>query len=129
MAERAKHLFQFHASKIAKAAKDEAGYHQDRLNFWTLELNKATERVKATAGVKVELQQITGGWRPDVVVDYGDPSAYQRMQEAARKIQEHDQAMKRFMSDASLYGTQDRVYELDADDVAHFRLNGRARVE
>jgi len=38
--------------------------------------------------------------------------------------------MERFVSDAALYGTQgDRIYDLDAEDVAHFRLNGREREE
>ena len=64
------------------------------------------------------------------MVDYGDPAAYSRMGEAGRKIQEHRAAMERFVSDAALYGTQgDRIYDLDAEDVAHFRLNGREREE
>jgi hypothetical protein len=128
VSERTKHLFRFTAAQIASAAKAEAVYHQERLAFWTKELNASTERVKATAGVSVKLVEITGGWRPDVVVDYGDPAAYQRMQEAARKIQQHDTAMVRFISDGELYATQgSRDYDLDADDVAHFRFNGRTR--
>jgi hypothetical protein len=127
MSERAKHLFQFHADKIAGCAKVEASYHQERQAFWETELEEATKRVEATAGVRVQRVAITGGWRPEVVVNYGDPAAYDRMGEAGRKIQEHRQAMERFLSDAALYATQDRVYELDADDVSNFRLNGKVR--
>ncbi len=130
MSERTKHLFQFRASIIANAAKAEAEYHQTRLVYWRTELEKATAAVEATACVKVSRLPITGGWRPEVVVNYGDPSAYTRMQEAAAKINIHEKAAERYTSDASLYATQDgRNYELDADDVAHFRLNGRPRDE
>lgn len=127
MAERNKHLFQFRAGRIADAAKAEAAYHQDRLNYWTAELNKAVIRVQETASVKVVMQEVTGGAQPTVVVDYGDPAAYSRMLQAGGKIRDHDTAMKRYTSDADLYSTQDRIYELDGDDVAHFRLNGRER--
>ena len=130
MSERGKHLFQFHAARIAASAKAEADYHHGRLEFWEKALEQATKRVEATASVQVRRVSITGGWRPDVVVDYGDPAAYSRMGEAGRKIQEHRAAMERFVSDAALYGTQsDRIYDLDAEDVAHFRLNGREREE
>jgi len=129
MSERGKHLFQFHASKIANAASEEAQYHEARIRYWTGELETSTKRVEETAGVRVQRVEVTGGWQPSVVVNYGDPSAYARMGESARKIQEHHKARERYLSDAALYFTQDRVYELDADDVAHFRLNGRAREE
>lgn len=128
MAERAKHLFEFKATDIAKAAREESRYHTERLLFWQKELAEATEIVEKTAKVTVKRQEHTGGWSPVVAVDYGDPAAYQRMQQAAQKIQSHRAAADRFESDGTLYGTQgDRYYELDAEDVAHFRLNGRER--
>ena len=128
MAERTKHLFQFRAGEIAEAAETEAEYHNERRAFWTHELETSTARVQETAGVKVTMVEQTGGPRADVVIDYGDPAAYKRMQEAATKIREHQIALERFLSDAKLYVTQgDRTYELDAEDVAHFRLNGSRR--
>jgi hypothetical protein len=136
VAERAKHLFQFRASQIAAAAHEEAVYHHEREVFWSRELERATELVQKTASVKVTRQEHTGGWAPVVTVDYGDPAAYKRMQESAQKIQSHRSAFERFESDERLYSTQfdanvghDRTYELDADDVAHFRLMGQAREE
>lgn len=129
MSERAKHLFLFKASQVAKAAKSEAEYHAVRAAYWRGELENATAVVERTASLKVVRQAITGGWTSAVVVDYGDTVAYQRMGEAAHKIQTHEHARERYDSDAALYETQDRDYELDADDVAHFRLNGRAREE
>lgn len=128
MTERSKHLFEFEAARIAGAANDEALYHDDRLAYWKDELEKATQVVEKTASVRVERVQQTGGWRPSVVVFYGDPAAYARMQEAGAKIQAHQAARDRYASDADLYETQGgRVYALDADDVAHFRFNGRTR--
>ena len=130
MGERNKHLFEFRASDIAAAAKSEAKYHGGRLDFWRSELETATAKVTETAKVKVDRMQVTGGWRPQVTVDYGDPAAYARMGEAAAKLQSHLSSYDRFTSDAELYGTQgDRAYQLDGDDVAHFRLNGRQREE
>lgn len=130
MTERAKHLFQFAAHEIANAAKAEGDYHAERVAYWKAELETATEHVKATARVKVDKIQVTGGWQPEVTVDYGDPAAFAQMHRASSRIQRHQTERDRFRSDAELYGTQhDRVYELDAEDVAHFRLNGREREE
>jgi hypothetical protein len=130
VAERAKHIFEFQANVIGAAAEGEALYHRARARYWREELEKATFRVSETAGVRVERVEHTGGWSPQVVVNYGDPAAYARMTESARKIQEHDKAAERFESDRVLYNTQaQRIYPLDGEDVAHFRLNGRAREE
>jgi len=128
--ERAKHLFEFSAELIALAAQSEACYHAARVTWWRSALEEATKRVEATASVSVKRVEITGGWRPELVVDHGDIAAYHRMSEAARKIQDHLAKEERFVSDAKLYGTQGaRPYSLDGEDVAHFRLNGRAREE
>lgn len=130
MSERSKHLFRFTALRIADAAKGEADYHENRMNFWRDELEAATAIVEKTASVTVRRMQVTGGWQPEVVVYYGDPAAYQRMGQAGRKIQTHTAARDRFRSDADLYTTQGgRDYDLDGEDVAHFRFNGRQRDE
>src|SRR5260370_6412766 len=52
----------------------------------------ATATVERTASLKIERYQITGGWRPNVSVNYGDPAAYTRMGESAGKLQTHEQA-------------------------------------
>lgn len=128
MSERNKHLFQFSANKIAEAAYREAEYHAQRLEYWRGELDAATKTVEQTASVSVKRIPVTNGWQPQVVVDYGDPAAYQRMGEAAQKINRHLSEGDRFRSDADLYTTQgERVYDLDGEDVAHFRFNGRVR--
>lgn len=125
---RQEHRFQFPATVIAQAADTEAKYHEVRHNWWTEEYRAAVARVKATASVEIKTFLVTGGERADVVVNYGDPAAYKRMGEAFQKIQEHRQAAGRYRSDAHIYNTQgERTYELDADDVAYFRLGGEAR--
>jgi hypothetical protein len=130
MAERNKHLFEFKASQIAEAAQSESDYHWGRVGYWKDEQTASIEKVKTSASIKVTTVQITGGVRPDIVIDYGDPAAYRRMIEASQKITDHTIARDRFASDAELYGTQgDRIYDLDGEDVNHFRLNGRARLE
>jgi hypothetical protein len=130
MSERNKHLFQFAAKQIAEAAGLEAAYHAGRALYWQRQLEDATATVEKTASVSVKRVPHTGGWSPQVVVDYGDVAAYQRMGQAGQKINTHTTARDRFKSDEDLYTTQgDRVYDLDAEDVAHFRFNGRIRDE
>jgi len=122
------HLFQFAAGEIARAAQQEADHHEGRRLWWSAEYERAVAIVQATAGVKIIRQQVTGGERVDVAVDYGDPIAYRRMQEAFEKIQAHRKAAEAYRSDAVVYGTQgDRVYEVGTEDVAYFRLAAQPR--
>jgi hypothetical protein len=125
---RSDHEFEFPAVKIAEAAKAEAGYHEQRRDYWQGEYDAAVEIVEKTCGAKVEKQAITGGYTVSVVVDYGDPAAYQRMTQAFRKWQSHLEEAERFRTDARLYGTQNgRVYELSTEDVHYFRLGSGPR--
>lgn len=136
---RSEHRFQFSASQIAAAAKQEAEYHEARVKFWQAEYASAVQTVRATAGVEIKEVAVTGGMRADVVVHYGDPSAYRRMQEAFGKIQDHRVAAERYRTDERVYGSQvggaearvmrDPAYELDTDDVHYFRLGGDPRPE
>ncbi len=125
---RADHLFTFHADEIADAARGEAKYHEDRLAYWKGEYEVAATRVEETIGAKIDRQQVTGGERVVVVVDYGDPAAYKRLQEAWEKSADHREAAERFRTDERLYGTQsNRVYELTTEDVHYYRLGGGPR--
>jgi hypothetical protein len=128
---RSEHRFECTAALIAAAANGEADYHAEREGFWRREMVAASDIVRATAGVRVELVPITGGHRPEVTVFYGDPAAYARMQEAHRKAEEHMKAKDRYLFDANVYGSQssDKVYLLDADDIHYFRLGGEPRPE
>lgn len=128
MSKRDEHTFQFTAERIAAAAAEEGAYHRTRLACWQDELRTATDRVQETASIKIEEQPITGGFRPVVSVDYGDPAAHARMQDAYGKVQSHREAAERFETDATVYGTQQgRVYELATDDVHYYRLGGGNR--
>lgn len=128
MSKRQEHTFQFTAQQIALAAREEAAYHRSRQAYWERELEAATNRVKETAGVKIEKQPITGGWRPHVAVDLGDSAAYSRMQDAFAKVESHREQAEEFETDTGVYGTQgDRVYELATSDVHHYRLGGGRR--
>jgi hypothetical protein len=128
MSKRSEHTFEFAATTITEAAGNEADYHEARALYWQDELETAIARVRETAGVKIEEQAMTGGYRPVVSVDYGDSAAYLRMQDAFAKAQTHREDAERYRTDQRVYGSQNgRVYELDSDDVHHFRLGGEER--
>lgn len=130
MTKRTEHLFQFTAYKIASAAAIEAEYHEQRVMYWQTEMDEAYKRVEATMSARIQQQPITGGWRADVVVDYGDPAAYRRLNEAGNKIHSHREAAERFRTEQQIYETQrERMYDLDTDDVHHYRLGGGPREE
>lgn len=125
---RKEHTFLFSATDICKAARDEAEYHEARIAYWEEEYDKAVAIVEKTAGARVDKRPITGGYQVDVVVDYGDPAAYRRMQQSFSKIQSHREDAEQFRTDERVYGSQDgRQYELDTEDVHHFRLGGEPR--
>lgn len=128
MSKRSEHTFQFPASEIEAAASNEAAYHEARLAHWQERADTALSTVKKTIGAKVVERQVTGGAQADVVVDYGDPAAWREYQTSMAAIQRHRDDAERYRSDQRVYGTQgDRVYELDTDDVHHYRLNGAKR--
>ena len=124
MSKAAEHTFQFKAFAIADAAEREADYHERRVEFWQYEYDDAVKIVEETIGAKVAKHPITGGYTVEVVVDYGDPAAYQQMQRSFRKIQEHKEAARELRSKEQLYRSQrERVYELDSADVHYFNLS------
>jgi len=125
---RSEHTFLFSAADISKAAKDEAEYHESRVAYWQEEYDKAVAIVEVTAGARVDRRPVTGGYEVDVVVDYGDPAAYQQMRRSFQKINSHREEAETFRTDERVYGSQDsRMYELDSADVHHFRLGGEPR--
>jgi hypothetical protein len=128
MSNRSKHLFHFSAAEISAAAGKEAEYHESRRDHWQKEMDAALARMKATASIKVEQVQVAGGWRPEITIEYGDPSAYTRLREAGAKANSHRERAERLRTEERLYKTQGgRVYELDADDVHFYRLNQAPR--
>lgn len=131
MSKRSEHLFQFTASQIRDAARAEAEYHEEREEFWGDVHERAAATVLETSSVELRRSPQTGGDRIDVVVDYGDPAAYKALQESFAKRERHREAADRFRTDAKIYGSQtglvSRFFELDADDVHHFRLGGEPR--
>ncbi len=75
-------------------------------------------------------QPLTHGYRIEVAVNYGDPSAYNRLQEAFRKIGAHREAAERYRSDQQVYYTQGEcLYDLALDDVQYYHLDGRGPEE
>jgi hypothetical protein len=130
MSKRDEHTFQFKAIEIAEAAEKQAVYHEQRLKYWKKEYDNAVRIVEKTIGAKLVKQQLTRGYRVEVVVNYGDPTAYSRLQEAFRKIETHRKFAERYRSDQQVYSTQgERFYELALDDVQYFRLDGREQEE
>lgn len=128
MGNRSEHRFEFSAREIAAAATTEAGYHRTRIAHWTERQSAAVERVRETITAKLTKHEVTGGERWAATIDYGDPGAWEELNLAASKIETHRHALDRYETDARVYGTQgDRPYELDTDDVHHFRLGGQAR--
>lgn len=128
MSKRSEHTFQFKAFEIAEAAAIEAAYHEERLEHWQHRSAEALVIVRETVGAKITERHVTGGTEVDVVVDYGDPEAWREYQTAFGKIRSHREAAERYRTDQRVYETQNvRVYELDTDDVHHFRLSGEPR--
>ena len=130
MSKRNEHTFQFKANEIAEAAMKQAIYHEQRLNYWKKEYDSAVRIVEKTIGAKLVKHRLTRGYRIDVVVNYGDPSAYSRLQEAFTKIGTHSESAEQFRSDQQVYKTQGgRLYELALDDVQYYHLDGRVQEE
>lgn len=128
MSERTQHRFRFTATQIASAALEEAKYHEQRLEHWTKRAETALATVRDTVSAKVTEHEVTGGKQAGVVVEYGDPEAWREYQLAYGKVQSHREEADRYRTDHTLYSTQhDRSYELDSDDVHHFRLGGQPR--
>lgn len=117
------HTFQFKAALIAEGARQEAEYHEKRRAWWSAEYERAVGEAK-DATVEVREYEVTGGKRASVEVS---SKAAARINEACTKREEHRLAADAFRIEAATYGSQDRVYELDADDVMHFRLAGGPR--
>jgi hypothetical protein len=128
VSERNTHKFQFSASAIACAAAAEAEYHEGRIAHWRARSDKALAVVKDTIGAKVVEHQMTGGTAVSIDVDYGEPAAWREYQLAHGKAKSHTEAAERYRTDERVYATQgDRAYDLDTDDVHHFRLGGQGR--
>jgi hypothetical protein len=124
MSKRKEHMFQFTGAKIAGAAAEEAIYHAKRATWWNDEYEKAAVEAKAK-GVEVKHYAVTGGTRAQVVFD---PTLQGRLDETYSKRAQHQRESDQFKIEAAAYGTQaDRVYELDTEDVMHFRLAGGER--
>lgn len=120
------HLFQFKASEIAKAASAEAEYHEERAEWWDAEFNKAVEKAQA-AGLRVEKFQVTGGEQARMVID---PTLQDRITTCERKRIQHQRDAETLKIEAATYETQlGRTYDLDSEDIQHFRLAGGAREE
>lgn len=130
MTKRSEHTFQFTAQQLEMAASNEAAYHEKRRAHWQERADTAIVTVKETIGAKVVERAVTGGTEMEVVVDYGDTEAWREYSTAMRKINRHREEAERYRSDQRVYGTQgERFYELDTDDVHHYRLNGAEREE
>ena len=91
------------------------------------EYDKVVNIVEETISAKVVKRQVTNGYEVDVVVNYGDQSAYSSMRQAFTKIQKHIEERDKYLSDYNVYNTQDRSYELDSTDVYYFNL-GKSRL-
>jgi hypothetical protein len=130
MSKRDEHTFQFKAIEIAEAAEKQAVYHEKRLKYWEKEYDSAVRIVNNTIGAKLVKHRMTGGYRVEVAVNYGDPTAYSRLQEAFRKIETHREFAERYRSDRQVYSTQgERFYELALDDVQYYHLDRREQEE
>ena len=128
MSERNNHKFQFVASIIAAAAKEQAEYHEGRVDHWRDRESDALAKVEATMKVKITKHEVTGGTRYGLHAYAGDSEAWTELQLAETKIQSHLAQARRYRTDERVYSTQgSRVYELDTDDVHHFRLGGEDR--
>lgn len=122
---RQEHVFQFLGREISYAARKEHDYHQQRLEYWRAEREKAVATAK-TAGFEVREYEVTGGKNANIVID---PEVTARLNVCLAKISSHHKAADVFQIEAAIYGEQaGRTYELHIDDVVYFRLASEPRV-
>lgn len=93
---RTEHTFHFPASVIARAARDEQRYHEERERHWAERAMAALAIVKETIGARIEERPVTGGVQVYIVVDYGDTDAWQEYSLAHRKELAHRKAAERY---------------------------------
>jgi len=121
---RTTHRFQFSGRQISDAATREAEQREERVAWWTTEYERAVVEAKE-AGVTVREYDVTGGKRAAIGID---TRLTARVDEAYAKRRAHQEKADQYRIEAASYGTQpDRTYELDSDDVMHWRLAGGAR--
>ena len=123
---RNEHLFQFTGKQISEAARGEAEYHDQRIEFWIKEQRAAIDKAKEM-GLEVTEYPVTGGVHAQMIIN---PTLQERITVCANKLQRHRKAADDLHIEAACYGTQaERSFELHPDDVIHFRLAGGARDE
>jgi hypothetical protein len=127
MSKRSEHTFQFTAGEIAAAAMREAEFHAKRQAWWNAEYQKAATEAKEK-GVEVRAYAVSGGERAEMVID---PALQTRINECYGKRLQHQTAADQFRMEAAAYGSQltTKVYDVDTDDVQHWRLAGGERQE
>lgn len=126
-----KHLFQFSGNAIAEACKAEEAYHLERIAYWKSQQTDLIAKAKDLKSVvKVTEQTLSGGGKYVTVsadvLGIGDLNSHLLL--AAQKIQSHYASADTFkLKGAAYQSNAARVYELDPQDVAYFRLNGGSR--
>jgi hypothetical protein len=124
MSNRSSHTFQFSGRAISEAARVESDYRLSRAKWWAGEYEAAVGKAQQ-AGLRVEKYQITGGTRAQMVID---PTLQARISECESKRSEHQRMGDQLAIEAATYATQpDRMYELNSEDVMHWRLAGGER--
>lgn len=113
------------ASKLKEACEERGKYHQDRMEFWEKERDKADARLRKE-GLTFEQHQVSGGVRTEAKLD---PELQYRLGECVKRLEHNKgrlaefQAFKAFfeLSGASEFSV---LFELGADDVLYFNLQG-----
>lgn len=110
--------FQYQAETVRTAAQQKVGQHQERLDFWTLERDKAEAELREK-GLEFREHDMTGGRQVQAVLD---PERQAHLNRCTNKIDSH----KRELADYELWvralGTKRGVLELTLDDIRFFEL-------
>lgn len=111
--------FKYNTTVLLNAASDKIDYYEDRVSFWTEELEKAEKAVKESQ-VEIKQYPVTGGKRMEVKID---PTLSRRYDECSDKLEQHKKNLKKFETYWRAFHTsKDKEFELDLDDIEYFDL-------
>lgn len=111
--------FQFSAGELHEATHARRVHHENRLEFWRSELEKADTALRAR-GVEFRDVPMTGGSRVDTVLD---PQLAARVSECRSKVAEHTAKRVTFVRWEALFKRSAmRTFDLTVGDVEFFDL-------
>jgi hypothetical protein len=109
-------------AKLSECCTERMGYHRERVAFWEKALATAEQSLRSD-GIQLKHFEVTGGRRTEAQLD---PSLAKRVAECEQRLKSNRDAVNRFAAYRALLaaGGPNAEYELNADDVLYFNLEG-----